>query len=109
MLKKPQFFSTRFYKLKHTMHDSLERERVKILLELSQMRGFVPLLIRHRHGEKWTIEERMTMTKDLRAISHLSPYLLPAVLPGGFLLLPILAWWLDRGQQGHEADVETLE
>ncbi len=37
------------------------------------MRGFILLLMRHRHGEKWTIEERITMTKDLRAIPHLSP------------------------------------
>lgn len=73
-----------------------ERERAKILRELSQMRGFIPLLMRHRNGETWLIEERMVLTKDLRALSHLSPYLLPAILPGGVLFLPVLAWWLDQ-------------
>ena len=80
----------------NSIRASSERERAKILQELLLIRGLIPLLMRPRNGETWTIEERMALTKDLRAISHLSPYLLPAILPGGALFLPMLAWWLDR-------------
>ena len=80
----------------NSIRASSGRERTKILHELSLIRGLIPLLMRPRNGETWTIEERMALTKHLRAISHLSPYLLPAILPGGVLFLPMLAWWLDR-------------
>jgi hypothetical protein len=29
-------------------------------------------------------------------LSSISPYLLVLALPGSFLMLPALAWWLDR-------------
>jgi uncharacterized Tic20 family protein len=32
---------------------------------------------------------------DLRAMSHLSPYLIPLLMPGGVFLLPLVAWWMD--------------
>ncbi|BBI99841.1 hypothetical protein FGKAn22_15340 [Ferrigenium kumadai] len=60
------------------------------------MRGLMPLLMKHRNGERWSEEERAVLLRDLRALSNLSPYLVPLVMPGGVLLLPVLAWWLDR-------------
>jgi hypothetical protein len=32
----------------------------------------------------------------MRRMSTISPYLVVLALPGSFLLLPVLAWWLDR-------------
>ena len=32
----------------------------------------------------------------LRRLSRMSPYIAVIVLPGGFAMLPALAWWLDR-------------
>ncbi len=70
--------------------------RLYVLKELSQVRGLIPLLMKHRDGERWSEEERAVLLRDLRALSNLSPYLVPLVMPGGVLLLPLLAWWLDR-------------
>ena len=98
---------TYFHDIVNSIRTSSGRERAKILRELSLIRRFVPLLMRHRNGDTWTIEERMALTKDLRAISHLSPYLLPIALPGGVLFLPILAWWLDRGRDERQEHLNT--
>ncbi len=60
------------------------------------MRGLLPILMKPRNGEKWSKEDRQILLRDLRALSHLSPYLIPLLMPGGVLMLPILAWWLDQ-------------
>jgi uncharacterized Tic20 family protein len=39
----------------------------------------------------------------VRALAHLSPYLVVLVLPGSFIALPVLAWWLDRRRQNRDA------
>ncbi len=70
-------------------------ERLRIRDELFQVRGLIPLLMKRRNGGKWSAEERATLLRDLRALSGLSPYLIPLLMPGGVLLLPLLAWWLD--------------
>lgn len=73
-----------------------KRERDRILAELVKIRGFMPLLMKPRNGVHWTPQERDELAMQLRAVAHLSPYLAVTVLPGSFLLLPLLAWWLDR-------------
>ncbi len=69
---------------------------VHIRSELSQIKGLIPLLMKHRNGGKWTVEERALLVRDLRALSNLSPYLIPILMPGGVLMLPLLAYWMDR-------------
>lgn len=64
--------------------------------ELSQARGLIPLLMKRRNGGKWSREERAMLLRDLRALSNLSPYLIPILMPGGIFLLPLLAYWMDR-------------
>lgn len=76
-------------------------QRRYLYRELSQARELFPLLTKPRNGGKWTLEER---TMLLRALSNLSPYLIPLVLPGGFLLLPLIAWWLDRRHRKRKGD-----
>ena len=56
----------------------------------------MPLLMKRRNGDRWTVAERQDLYGQLRALSHLSPYLVVLALPGSFLMLPALAWWLDR-------------
>lgn len=73
-----------------------KRERDRILAELVAIKGFMPLLMKPRNGMHWTPRERTELALQLRAIAHLSPYLAVAILPGSFVLLPLLAWWLDR-------------
>lgn len=79
-----------------SVRSAQESHRLYIREELSRARGLVPLLMKHRNGEHWSAEERTVLLRDLRALSNLSPYLVPLVMPGGVLLLPVLAWWLDR-------------
>ena len=49
-----------------------------------------------RNKQRWTTEDKAELTVHLRRLSKLSPYLVIVMMPGGFFLLPALAWWLDR-------------
>ena len=73
-----------------------QRERMRIASHLGTIRGLMPLLMKRRNGDRWTVAERQDLYGQLRALSHLSPYLVVLALPGSFLMLPALAWWLDR-------------
>lgn len=86
-----------------SIHDT---QRIYIRNELLQARGLLPILLKRRNGGKWTPEERASLRRDLRALSNLSPYLLPLILPGGILLLPVLAWWLDSRRKTREKNTK---
>lgn len=77
------------------------RERRQLLDELVQVRGLMPLLMKSRNGHPWTAAERALLQQHLRALGHLSPYLMVMLLPGSFMALPVLAWWLDRRRQNR--------
>jgi hypothetical protein len=79
-----------------------KRERDQLLREMGKMRGLMPLLMKPRNGEHWSALERTELQDQLRAIAHVSPYLVVMVLPGSFAVLPVLAWWLDRRRQERE-------
>lgn len=70
--------------------------------ELSHARDLLPILMKRRNGGQWSKEERNQLVRDLRALSNLSPYLIPILMPGGVLMLPLLAWWLDRRRKARE-------
>lgn len=73
-----------------------ESQTQLIRSELSHVRGLIPLLMKHRNGDQWSPDERATLLRDLRALRHLSPYLIPILMPGGVFMLPLVAYWLDR-------------
>lgn len=73
-----------------------KRERDAILAETAKIKGLMPLLMKHRNGGRWSRAEREALHEQMRALAHLSPYLVILVLPGSFAVLPVLAWWLDR-------------
>ncbi len=73
-----------------------EREKKFLLGEVLQVRGLMPLLMKQRNKGQWTPDDRAELRAQLRRLSSLSPYLVVMVLPGSFILLPALAWWLDR-------------
>lgn len=79
------------------------RERKQLLEEMVKVRGLMPLLMKPRNGERWTGAERIALQEQLRALAYLSPYLVVMVLPGSFVALPVLAWWLDRRRQNRDA------
>jgi len=76
-----------------------DRERRFLLGELTQVRGLMPVLMKRRNKQKWTREDIAQIHAQLRRMSKLSPYLVVIVMPGGFAMLPVLAWWLDRRRQ----------
>lgn len=86
------------------MLDAQERERKQIVAHAIRVRGLMPLLMKPRNGQTWTRAERAELQEQLRSLRSLSPYLLVLALPGSFLMLPMLAWWLDR-RRGLRKDV----
>jgi hypothetical protein len=76
--------------------DLTAREKAHLLREILQIRGLMPLLMKQRNKGRWTPEDKEELRVHLRRLSDLSPYLVVLALPGSFLMLPALAWWLDR-------------
>ncbi len=72
------------------------RERKALLAEILQVRGLMPLLMKPRNKQRWTAEDKAELAIHLQRLSRISPYLVVLVMPGGFFILPALAWWLDR-------------
>lgn len=72
------------------------REKQFLVAEILQIKGLMPLLMKPRNRQRWTPDDKLQMALHLRRLSRLSPYLVVLVMPGGFFLLPALAWWLDR-------------
>jgi uncharacterized Tic20 family protein len=56
----------------------------------------MPVLMKKRNKQVWTREDKAEIRAHLVRLSKLSPYLVVLVMPGGLVMLPILAWWLDR-------------
>lgn len=83
-----------------SVRERAARERRYLASEFAQVAGLMPLLMKRRNGQHWTPEDRAQLVRHLRRLSHLSPYLAVLILPGGLLMLPALAWWLDRRRSG---------
>ena len=79
-----------------SLRELTARERRFLTDEIVQVRGLMPLLMKPRNGERWTGEDKRELRVHLRRLSSISRYLVVLALPGGVLLLPALAWWLDR-------------
>lgn len=79
------------------------RERLRLSSEMSHVRGLMPLLMKQRNGYRWSDADRKKIRMQLRRLASLSPYLVLFVSPGGFLALPVLAWWLDRRRIKRDA------
>jgi len=68
-----------------------------ILMEVLAIRGLMQLLMKTRNtDEKWTREEKKEVKRHLKNIAKILPAIAIFSLPGGSLLLPILAEALDR-------------
>jgi len=79
-----------------SVRDLTEREKKFLLGEILQVGGLMPLLMKPRNKQKWTVADKAELRLHLRRLSNISPYLVVLALPGSFLMLPALAWWLDR-------------
>ena len=81
----------------------VEKERKYLLAEMVQVRGLMPLLMKRRNRQPWSDADRQELRLHLRRLRDVSPYIAVVVLPGGFAMLPVLAWWLDRRRGGRNA------
>jgi hypothetical protein len=63
--------------------------------DLYHIQGFMQLLMKPRNGTPWTPEDKTAIRTHLKSLSSLR-LLAIFTLPGGSLLLPLLAWHLDR-------------
>lgn len=84
------------------------RERTRLWHEMHQMRGLIPLLMKRRNGEHWTELDRRRIRVHLHKLMELRPYMLLFIAPGGFFLLPVLAWWLDRRHPKPQPEPELI-
>lgn len=84
-----------------------QREQASLREEVLQIKGLMPLLMKHRNLGAWTEQERAELVVQMRRLSAVSPYLVVLFMPGGFLVLPALAWWLDRRRHRSRAVVST--
>jgi len=82
-----------------TVMEMMDRERKYVLGEVVQITGLMPLLMKPRNKQKWSPEDKRQLVNHLRRLSMVSPYLAVMVMPGSFIVLPALAWWLDRRRQ----------
>lgn len=76
-----------------------ERERKFLLAEMVQVKGLMPVLMKRRNKQRWSEEDLAEIRRQVKRLTKLSPYLVVIVMPGGFAMLPVLAWWLDRRRQ----------
>jgi hypothetical protein len=74
----------------------MDRERRHILSEFVQVKGLMPLLMKPRNKQRWTPQDKRQLIRDLKCLSRMSAYIIVLVMPGGFALMPVMAWWLDR-------------
>ncbi len=86
-----------------SLRDLTEREKQFLREEIQLISGLMPLLMKPRNQMHWSREDKALLANHLRRLSRLSPYLTVLVLPGGLLMLPALAWWLDRRRNRNRA------
>ena len=100
VVKKPVHLTRRSIRV---LWELQNRERERLRAEMADVRGLMHLLMKQRNGHQWTDGDRRKLRAHLRKLASLSPYMVLFVSPGGFLALPVLAWWLDRRRQKRAA------
>ena len=80
------------------------REKRRLGDELANMKGAWALLMKQRHGGgKWSRADKERLRQMLRSASSVSPYLFVWAIPGSVILLPFLAWYLDKRHSAKAA------
>jgi hypothetical protein len=86
--------------MRRYLHKLLASNKNFILSQAVALNGFLQLLMKQRNtGEKWTRREKRRLKQQLKILSLSIPALIIFLLPGGGILLPILAEALDRRKE----------
>lgn len=78
------------------------REKSRLKREMATMKGSVVWLVQQRRQGNWSAQERTHLREVMRSASSVSPYLFIWVIPGSMLLLPFMAWFLDKQRKRRE-------
>jgi hypothetical protein len=80
----------------------IRKNRDLILNEAQQMNGFIHLLMKQRNtGTTWTQPEKVRLRRYILRLIRLAPVLCILLLPGGSLLIPIMAEVFDRRERSR--------
>lgn len=63
--------------------------------EILRIEGLIAVLMKPRNGTPWTADDRTLLRNELKRLARATPGFLIFLLPGGALLLPAYAWFLD--------------
>lgn len=75
-----------------------------ILNEAREIQGFMDILMKERNtGSGWTKTEKAQLKRYIARLAAYVPVLFIFLLPGGFVLIPILAEVLDRRKHRRRA------
>jgi hypothetical protein len=86
--------------LKSFLKNTIIKNRALIRKESRDMHDFMSLLMKHRNTNvKWTPDEIRELKSHLTHLSFYVPALIIFSLPGGALLLPLLAEVMDRREK----------
>ena len=77
-------------------YETMTREKWYILSEFVQVKGLMPLLMKPRNKQQWAPQDRRELVLHLKSLSRVSGYIALLAMPGGFIMMPVMAWWLDR-------------
>ena len=83
------------------------REKRRFRDELVHMKGAWPLLMKQRNGGTWTADDKVKLKTMVRSASSVSPYLFIWAIPGSMILLPFLAWFLDKKRKRRASKNEV--
>lgn len=89
--------------LKLFFKNIIDKNRALIQRESRDMSEFMRLLMKHRNTNvKWTADEIRELKSHLVHLSFYVPALVIFSLPGGMLLLPLLAEVMDRRDKSRQ-------
>ena len=73
------------------------------------MKGAWPLLMKQHNDDKCTPEEKIEFKTMVRSASSVSPYLFIWAVPGSMLMLPFLAWFLEKQRKRKSSSVKAKD
>ena len=63
------YIGRRTVKVFNGMQDLTTREKRRLVSEMSQVRGLMPLLMKPRNNEKWSREDKLLLSQHLKRLS----------------------------------------
>jgi hypothetical protein len=81
-----------------------------VFAEAEHVEGVVALLMKRRNGGDWSADDKIALRRHLKALGKSLPVIGLFALPGGLIVVPVLAMILDRRSRPRVAGKpETLD